>query len=82
MICGEPTRYRSWADVSRTFCDQCGTTLTYRHDGNPDFVDATAASLDDPDEFPPTHHVWMKDGISWDVANDGLPRFEQGGSPA
>jgi hypothetical protein len=81
LIFGEPARYRSSAEVSRTFCSQCGSTLTYRHDGDPDFVDVTAASLDDPDEFPPTHHVWMEDAISWDMANDGLPRFERGGSP-
>ena len=74
LISGDPTRYRSSADVSRTFCGLCGTTLTYRNDGDPDFVFVTAASLDDPEEFPPTH-------LSWDLANDGLPRFERGGSP-
>jgi hypothetical protein len=40
-----------------------------------------AASLDDPDEFPPTHHVWMEEGVSWDTANDRLPQFARGGSP-
>ena len=81
FVSGDPASYRSSAEVSRTFCGQCGTTLTYQHDGDLDFIDVTAASLDDPDEFPPTHHVWMEDGISWDTANDGLPRFVQGGSP-
>ena len=81
LTCGEPTRYRSWAEVSRTFCDQCGTTLTYQHDDELDFIDVTAASLDDPDEFPPTHHVWMEDAISWDTANDGLPRSDRPGAP-
>jgi hypothetical protein len=80
LICGEPTSYRSSDEVSRTFCGQCGTTLTYRNDWDPDLVFVTAASLDDPEEFPPTHHVWIEDGISWDVANDELPRFERGGS--
>jgi hypothetical protein len=81
LTSGEPSTHRSSAEVSRTFCGKCGTTLTYRYDGDPDFVDVTAASLDDPEEFPPTHHVWMEDGVSWDVANDGLPQFERGGSP-
>ena len=78
---GEPTRHRSSAEVVRTFCGRCGTTLTYHYEGDPDFVYVTAASLDDPEEFPPTHHVWIEDGISWDKANDGLPRFERGDSP-
>src|SRR5918997_4837740 len=81
VISGEPARYRSSAEVSRTFCSRCGTTLTYRHDGDPDLVDVTASSLDDPEEFAPTHHVWLEDGISWDRANDGLLRFERGGAP-
>jgi hypothetical protein len=41
----------------------------------------TVASLDDPNEFLPTPHAWMEKGISWDMANDGLPHFEPGGSP-
>jgi hypothetical protein len=81
FISGEPARYRSSAEVVRTFCGQCGTTLSYQHDGDLDFLDVTAASLDDPEEFPPTHHVWMEDRISWDIANDGLQRFERGRSP-
>jgi hypothetical protein len=81
LISGEPTRYRSSAEVSRTFCGRYGTTLTYRHDGDPDLVDVTAASLDDPDEFPPTHHMWLEDAISWDRANEGLQRFERCGAP-
>ena len=82
LISSEPSTYRSSAEVSRAFCGECGTTLTYRHDGGPDFVDVTAASLDDPEEFPLTQHAWMEDGVSWDVANDGLPQFERGESPA
>jgi hypothetical protein len=81
LISGELTEYRSSADVSRTFCGQCGTTLTYRYEGNPDFVFVTAASLDDPEEFAPTYHAWMEEKISWDRANDGLPQIERGGSP-
>ena len=78
---GDPAEYRSSAEVSRTFCDECGTSLTYRHDGDPGFIDVTTASLDLPNEFPPTHHVWLEDKISWESVNDGLPRFERGGSP-
>jgi hypothetical protein len=78
LISGEPTEYRSSADVSRTFCGQCGT---YRYEGNPDFVFVTAASLDNPGEFAPTYHAWMEEKISWDRPNDTLPWIEQGGSP-
>jgi hypothetical protein len=36
FVHGEPADYRSSDEVSRTFCQSCGTSLTYRHDGEPD----------------------------------------------
>jgi hypothetical protein len=81
FVSGEPAEYRSSIEVNRTFCDGCGTSLTYRHDGDPDSIDVTTASLDLPDEFPPTRHIWLEDKVAWESVNDGLPRFERGGSP-
>ena len=81
FVSGEPADYRSSDEVSRSFCQGCGTSLTYRHDEDPDVVDVTAASLDRPDKFPPTRHIWLEDKLSWENVEDGLPRFEQGGEP-
>ena len=81
FVSGDPAEYRSSVEVSRTFCGGCGTSLTYRHDRDPDFIDVTTASLDLPDEFPPTRHVWLEDKVSWESVNDGLQRFERGSSP-
>ncbi len=53
FVSGVPAEYRSSAEVSRTFCEGCGTSLTYRHDGEPDSIDVTTASLDLPDEALP-----------------------------
>jgi len=78
FIEGEPADFRSSDEVSRTFCQSCGTTLTYRQDEEPDTIDVTTASLDSPDEFPPTRHIWLEDKITWESADDGLPRFEKG----
>jgi hypothetical protein len=38
----------------------------------------TTASLDRPDEFPPTRHIWLEDKLAWEHVDDGLPRFERG----
>jgi hypothetical protein len=81
FVSGDPGEYRSSAGVSRTFCGRCGTSLTYQHDENADSIDVTTASLDLPDELPPTRHVWLEDKVSWESVDDGLPRFERGGSP-
>ena len=81
LVSGDPAEYRSSAGVSRTFCARSGTSLTYQHDGNPDSIDVTTASLDLPDELPPARHVWLEDKVGWESVDDGLPRFERGGSP-
>ena len=81
FVSGVPAEYRSSAEVSRTFCEGCGTSLTSRHDGEPDSIDVTAASLDLPNEFSPARHIWLEDKVAWEGVNDGLPQFEQGGPP-
>ncbi len=80
IVSGDPAVYRSSEHVSRTFCGECGTTLTYRHDEDPNSIDITAASLDLPDEFPPTRRVWLEDKLAWETLDDDLQRFERGSS--
>ena len=41
---GEPTRYRTDTGASRTFCDSCGTSLTYENDERPNEIDITTGS--------------------------------------
>ena len=78
---GEPRAYQSRSDaevtVQRTFCERCGTTLTYRRVGS-DYVDITVASTDDPESFRPTYHAWAPRALSWMRLDDGLPRYEKG----
>lgn len=80
IVSGSLAVYRSSDHASRTFCGECGTTLTYQHDEGPDSVDITAASLDFPDELPPRRHVWLEGKLDWETLDDGLWRFERGSS--
>lgn len=82
FVSGEPADFRSSDEVSRTFCQACGTSLTYRQDGEPGSIDVTAASLDRPAEFPPTRHIWVEDRLAWEGLDHGLPCFGQGGPQA
>ena len=61
----------------RTFCRQCGTPLTYRHESSPETLDVATGTLDDPNAFPPTHHSWLSHGLSWVKFGDGLPTFPE-----
>ena len=74
---GRPKEFRSSARVVRAFCSDCGTPLTYRHDGRPAELDVTTGSLDDPNAFPPTHHSWLSHDLAWVKFGDGLPSFPE-----
>ncbi len=75
---GAPVEFHSSTPVTRTFCGRCGTSLTYRHRDNndPDRLDIMTCSLDDPEAFPPSFHVWVSQKPGWDKFADGLPAYE------
>ncbi|MEO8308706.1 MAG: GFA family protein [Pseudomonadota bacterium] len=68
--------------VTRGHCEQCGTTLTYRHQQKDREIDLTLASLDDAAELKPTVHIWVEDKLPWLVIADGLPQYQKGISRA
>jgi hypothetical protein len=72
---GVPAVYRSSPDAERFFCRECGTQLALRDE--PDFLDVTLASLDDPEAVHPSYHIWTTSRIGWfDIADD-LPRHPE-----
>jgi len=74
---GKPSSFESSPKVTRTFCASCGTPLTYQNGAGPDSIDVTTCSFDTPDSFPPTHHSWLQDTLSWFRAGDDLPAFQR-----
>lgn len=62
---GNPKRYRTDTGAYRTFCVDCGTSLTYENDSRPGELDITTGSLDDPERFPPTKDVFADEKLSW-----------------
>ena len=76
LTVGELSRYHSSPKVTRGFCDKCGTTLTYAHDGRALEIDVSLTTLDEATAPEPTRHIWIKDKLSWVVLNDGLPQYD------
>src|SRR6266513_1787525 len=62
---GHPKRYRTDTGAYRTFCEFCGTSLTYDIDSRPDEIDITTASLDHPEDFRPTKDVFPEEKLPW-----------------
>jgi len=77
FIRGTPSQFQSTPPVTRTFCSRCGTPLTYIHAERASEIDVTTCSLDDPNVFPPSHHSWLSDDVSWVRFGDGLPNYER-----
>ena len=63
--------------VLRGFCPNCGTTLFSRRD-SAGTIGLTLGSVDDPDRFQPTDHIWAEAQQRWLVLGDDLPRHRQG----
>jgi hypothetical protein len=68
---GEPKRYKRDTGAYRTFCDSCGTSLTYENDERPDEIDITTGSLDDPERFLRTEMFSRRRNSPWVRLVDG-----------
>ncbi len=73
----QPKEYASSKYVRRGFCSECGSTLTFRHEGHPDYLTLAIASLDEPERVAPTYHIYTDSQIPWFEITDGHPRFAQ-----
>jgi hypothetical protein len=80
VVQGEPKHFASSEAVLRTFCPDCGTPLTYQHDGFPDEIDVSTCSLDMPDLVPPEDHTWTSQKLEWIDISNALPQYRDGRS--
>lgn len=72
---GGPAAYKSSPKVTRTFCGECGTALTYQRADMPGSIDVTLGSMDEPEMLTPEDHTWMESRLSWIILDDQLPKY-------
>ncbi len=72
---GKPRQFNSSADVVRSFCQNCGSQLTYENSQLPDEIHIYAALLDDPSQVQPERHVFVEEQLPWADTIDNLPRY-------
>jgi hypothetical protein len=77
LLAGAPAGFASSDHGSRTFCPRCGTPLTFRSAKEPDVIDVTTCSLDDPAAAPPRDHTRTSARLPWLPLCDGLPAFAE-----
>lgn len=67
----EPKRFASSNKVSRGFCGECGTPLTWEpQGGKPEIAIAT---LDDPSDVVPALQVGLESRLPWTTSLHTLP---------
>ncbi|MDP8912765.1 MAG: GFA family protein [Pseudomonadota bacterium] len=69
--------FKSSSFGHRTFCGECGTPLLMKVDDQPDTVDFSVATLDEPDAVAPGFHIFYASHIAWFEPADTLPRHDR-----
>lgn len=70
-------RFESSDFGHRLFCSRCGTPFLMRVNYQPETVDFSIATLDEPDRVIPTFHIFYASRIGWASAADDLPRHDR-----
>ena len=65
----------SGKNVTRLFCQQCGSPLFTRAEGNPGFIWIKAGSLDDSSWVQPQATCFAADSEAWSPPLQHIPQF-------
>jgi hypothetical protein len=72
---GKIAEHQSSAGIWRGFCNNCGSSLTFRGEGWDD-VAITIASLDDPDAITPESNVFLRERLHWVRFNENMRNYD------
>ena len=67
-------RFKSSSFGHREYCGDCGTPFSMKVDHQPETVDFSVATLDEPERVAPGFHIFDASRIAWFETNDDLPR--------
>lgn len=65
--------YRSSDHGQRGFCGDCGSQITFYSTRLPDEIDVTLGTLDTPEKFPASLHIWTESRLPWLHLDEQLP---------
>jgi hypothetical protein len=61
----------------RLFCGACGTPIAMEVNHQPETIDFSIATLDEPDAVAPGFHIFWASRIAWFDPGDALPRHDR-----
>ena len=68
--------YASSPGVRRSFCNGCGSPMSFETEARPGEIDLYVASLDDATGVEITQHWYWNERVSWLHCEDDLPKRE------
>jgi hypothetical protein len=68
---------RSSSFGTRSFCARCGTPLFVTVEHQPDTLDFSVMTLDDPDAVVPEFHIFWSSRVGWFDPCDDLPKHDR-----
>lgn len=71
-----PVRHHSSPGVTRSFCGQCGTAISYESERWPGEIHLLVGAFDDAGIFEPEAHVYWAERVPWLEMDDGLPKYD------
>lgn len=72
---GQLSDYESSAGVTRSFCGNCGSPITYRADAMPTEIHLFLGSIKNPEDFPAQLQVFCGEKLPWLSVDDQIPKF-------
>ena len=73
--------YNSSPNVTRTFCPECGTSISYVDEKLPGKIYMYVGVMDDPDNFPMDSHSYISQQLKWLHIDDDLPKIDGTAEP-
>jgi hypothetical protein len=76
LIRGAPKSFSRTKGVFRTFCPDCGTSISYSDEGLDNELYVSIGFLDHPERFGPQVHSYWDMKLPWVHFADDIPRVE------
>ena len=76
---GAPKVYKSSPHGQREFCADCGSQIAFRDRERQGTIEINVGTMDEPEKFPPEHHIWCSSQVDWFQTDDTLPRHPESG---
>jgi hypothetical protein len=76
LIRGTPKSFSKTRGVVRSFCSNCGTSISHVDDRIQNELYVALGFLEYPERFRPEAHAYWREKLSWIDFADGLPRID------